>query len=180
MKLTVAFGARSLSALREAETLMNGADDRQARLAAVVNGCVILAVPGAFVLMSVVADWNRPGPSEIASFRPSTSRLVIEALQFLLVFAALAGIAAWRTRVHAVRYVAGQASGWQGVGEAAGCALMVAVLYLAPGIVTRPREAPPYVIFYGGVAMVFGAIVGLVLRAIAIIVLRYSRSAAAR
>jgi hypothetical protein len=159
--------------------MMRGANDRQASLAAVVTGLLVFGVPGAFVLMVQVSAWNEPWPAEIAGFRPSTSRLVIESLQFGLVFAALAAIGAWRTRVHALQYLAGRSVGWRGVGEAAACAFMVAVLYLALGIVTRPREAPPYVIIYGGAATVLGAVVGLVLRAIAMIVLRLSRSAAA-
>lgn len=159
--------------------MMRVADDRQASLAAVVNGLLVFGVPGAFLLMVQVSAWNQPWPAEIAGFRPSTSRLVIESLQFAVVFAALAAIGAWRTRVHALKYLAGRSEGWQGIGEATACAFMVAVLYLAPGIVTRPREAPPYVIFYGGAAMVLGAIVGLILRATAMMVLRLSRSAAA-
>jgi hypothetical protein len=52
-------------------------------------------------------------------------------------------------------------------------------LYLAPGIVTRPQEAPPYVIFYGSAAAILGAIVGVVLLVSAKIVMRFSKSAAA-
>jgi hypothetical protein len=55
----------------------------------------------------------------------------------------------------------------------------VAVLYLGRGIVTRPLEAPPYVIVYGTAAAILGAIVGVVLRMIGTVVLRLSKSAAA-
>ena len=50
---------------------------------------------------------------------------------------------------------------------------MLALLYLAPGIVTRPAEAPPYVIAYGGAALLLGVVVGLFLRTTAILVLKF-------
>ncbi len=56
--------------------------------------------------------------------------------------------------------------------EAGLCGLGTALLYLAPGIVTRPMEAPPYVIVYGGAALILGLLVGLFLRAAAVLVLR--------
>ena len=49
---------------------------------------------------------------------------------------------------------------------------MLALLYLAPGIVRRPAEAPPYVIAYGGAALLLGVVVGLFLRTTAILVLK--------
>ena len=47
------------------------------------------------------------------------------------------------------------------------------VLYLAPGIVRRPAEAPPYVIAYGGAALLLGLVVGLVGDMTAILVLKF-------
>ena len=67
----------------------------------------------------------------------------LEFLRFELTFAALGAVAGWRTLVDARRYAAGQSRGWQGVAEAAVCGFVVAILYLAPGIVTRSHEAPP-------------------------------------
>jgi hypothetical protein len=59
-----------------------------------------------------------------------------------------------------------------GVGEAGACGLVLGVMYLAPGIVTRPAEAPPYVMVYGGASLLLGLLMGLVLRGTAILVLR--------
>ena len=58
----------------------------------------------------------------------------------------------------------------------------VALWVLLPGIVTRPLDAPPYLIAYGGFAVVVGVICGLVLRttgAIAMYVLLRRRSSVA-
>jgi hypothetical protein len=105
--------------------------------------------------------------------------VLLEALQFVLVFAALGAVAAWRTLIYARRFMSGGSGSWAGVGEAALCGFAVALLYLAPGIVTRPREAPPYVILYGAAAAIIGAIVGLVLHTSARLALRISEPAAA-
>jgi hypothetical protein len=63
--------------------------------------------------------------------------------------------------------------------EAGACGFVLALVYFAPGILTRPRDAPPYVIFYGGIALVLGLIVGLLLRTAAILVLRAHKASAA-
>jgi len=62
--------------------------------------------------------------------------------------------------------------GWSGVAEAAACGFVVALLYLAPGILRRPADALPYVAFYGTAAAIVGTIVGTFLRVTARIVLR--------
>jgi phosphate/sulfate permease len=53
--------------------------------------------------------------------------------------------------------------GTQGILEGAACGLVAAVLVLLPGIVTKPMQAPPYVLAYGGLAAVLGLAVGAVL-----------------
>jgi hypothetical protein len=98
----------------------------------------------------------------------------IDALTFgrsasiLLPFAA---IAAWRTWVHAKRWRSRQATVWQPVAEAAATAVVVAVAYLARGVLTRPADAPAYLIAYGGGALILGAIVGLILLTTALLAL---------
>ena len=139
-----------------------------------MNGLLVFGVPAAFMVLALVGASGRSWPDEIAAGRPATDSVVLESIEFGLVLAALALLAAWRTWVHAIRYQSGASGGWQGVGEAAAVGLAVAVLYFAPGIVTRPAEAPPYVILYGSAAAMLGAIVGLVLRMTATIILRLS------
>ena len=143
------------------------------RQAAVMNGLLIFGVPTSLMLVAL-SSTSQTWPAEVTA-----SRVLLESLQFGLTFAALGAVAGWRTWVHARRYVAGQSRGLQGVGEAAACGLVVAILYLLPGIVARPREAPPYVIVYGGAAAILGGIVGVVLYVVARVVLRLSRSTAA-
>jgi hypothetical protein len=154
-------------------------DDPRARRAAVVNGALVFGLPTAAMLVALVGGLQQPWPEQFAAARPGAGRVMAESAQFTLLVGALAVVAAWRTRVHAQRYQARQSRGWQGVGEAALCGFVIALLYLARGIVMRPGEAPPYIIFYGTAAAILGAIVGLVLRAIAVMVLRLSKSAPA-
>ncbi len=50
------------------------------------------------------------------------------------------------------------------------------LLVLLPGIVTRPREAAPYIIVYGGAALVVGLAVGVLLRMTALAILRFTET----
>ena len=149
--------------------------------AAVVNGLLVLLLPLAFlVLGSIVFDSDSdtsvtvraPGSSGIA-------RAVVILVQIGLVLLPFAALAGWRTWVYAKGWREQRVRGWQAVAEAGACGLVVALGYLAPGIVTRPTEAPPYVIVYGGAALILGLMVGLFLRMTAILVLKFHKSAAA-
>ena len=96
--------------------------------------------------------------------------------QIGLVLLPFAAIAAWRTWVHAKRWP--RERGWQGVAEAGLCGFGTALLYLAPGIVTRPTEAPGFVLVYGGAALILGLLVGLFLRTAAVLLLRLHEESA--
>jgi hypothetical protein len=80
-------------------------------------------------------------------------------------------IAGWRTRVYARRYRDRRGNGWQGVIEAGVLGFMAALLVLSHGIATRPRDAWPYIIVYGGGAALLGLAFGLLLWTTAHIVL---------
>ena len=142
--------------------------------AAIVNGLLVLLLPP---LLSVIARYVFEGHSNTSvTVRASDASAMMDALRgfmgvevFLLPFAIFAG---WRTAVHARRWLECRSSGWQGVGESGATAACLALLVLTPGIVRRPTEAPPYVLFYGGAALAAGLIVGLVLRTTALLVLR--------
>ena len=148
--------------------------NRPARVAAVVNGLLAFPVPAGFMILALISASGQAWPAELAVHRPTTAPIVVESVLFGVVFAVLGAVAAWRTWVHALRYQSGASRYWQGVGEAAAVGFLVAALYLLRGIITRPREAPPYVIFYGSAAAMFGAIIGVILRVSATIVLRLS------
>ena len=154
---------------------------RRENVAAVVNALLVMFVPLAVVVAgsninldsfdgSVTADV--PGSPRMWA----TIRTLIPIALLLFPFALVAG---WRTWVHATRWCDQQDRGWQGVAEAGACGLIPALLYLAPGIVMRPDEAPPYVIAYGGGALLLGVVVGVFLRTTAILVLTFRKSAAA-
>lgn len=88
-----------------------------------------------------------------------------------LILLPFAVLAAWRTWVHARRWRAGRTTVWPPLAEAAAVGVVVALAYLARGILTRPAEAPAYVVVYGGAALILGAIVGLILRTTAVLAL---------
>ena len=154
---------------------------RSESVAAVVNGLLVMLLPLAVLVAgsninldnfdaSVTADV--PGAPRMWA----TIRILIPTSLVLFPFALLAG---WRTWVYAKRWCDQQDRGWRAVAEAGACGLIPALLYLAPGIVMRPAEAPPYVIAYGGGALLLGVVVGLFLRTTAILVLKFRKSAAA-
>jgi hypothetical protein len=90
---------------------------------------------------------------------------------YLAILSMFAAPAAVRTFVHARRWLESGRSGVQGILEAGLCGFGGALVVLMPGIVTRPTEAPPYVVAYGGLATVLGLCVGVVLWLTATIVL---------
>jgi hypothetical protein len=131
-------------------------------------------VPLALLLLQIAAvDSTRDIPVAARAGAPPfiqpMSVMVAQAALVLLPFAALA---LWRTWVYAKRWTERQDNGWQAVAEAAGAGLLAAIAYLAPGILSRPTDAPAYVFVYGAAALILGAIVGLILRTTALLVLR--------
>ena len=147
--------------------------DPRVALACKVNGWLVFGIPFSMMtlseLMAIVA-W----PSEIAAYKPAFLEIVVEFVWYTLLFAALAAITTRRTKVHAEKYLAGTSRGWAGVGDAALCGFGMTLVYLAAGILTRTSEALPYILFYGFFGTILGAIVGVVLRAVAIATLKYS------
>jgi len=97
---------------------------------------------------------------------------VVQLSALIVLISPLALVAAWRTWVHAARYRSGHGRAWQGVLEAGAAGFVIALFVLAPGIAMQPTKAPPYVVFYGGAALVLGLAIGLVLRTAAILVLK--------
>jgi len=148
------------------------------RTVAIVNGLIVMSLPLAlWVLTSLFRVDSNTG----VTVRPPGSHIQSMALNLfsmeapLLPFATLAG---WRSSVYARRWRDEQDQGWRGVAEAGACGLSVALVVLAPGIATKPAEALPYIISYGGAALVAGLLVGLLLRMTALLVLKLDKSAA--
>lgn len=136
----------------------------------------MLLVPVALLVAATVVSWN-PDHTVTARVTPLPVYLIFRVLELGMLFTpfvALACIAAWRTWVHARRYLGGHGSGWSGVGEGGALGLFLAVLVLSPGIIAHPAAAPPYIAFYGGGGLILGLAMGLVLRTSALLVLRRS------
>jgi hypothetical protein len=138
------------------------ASETRAFRAALINGVLVFVVPLTLLVFAYVNAFRRSWPPEV----------IVEALTYGLVFAALAAIAAWRTWVHAMRYLARRSRGWQGVAEATACGLIVAVPNLAPAFLALDPAAPRIMISYGGPAAVVGCLVGVLLRATALAVVK--------
>jgi hypothetical protein len=142
-------------------------------VAAFVNALLTLFLPPALSMLAAFVV-----PSTSVTVRPERS-FFASAWLFLSAFASIliplvpfSLLAGWRTRVHARRYREGRGSGWQGVLEGGVLGFVAALVVLSRGIATRPREALPYIIVYGGGAALLGLAFGLVLRTSGHIVLK--------
>ena len=154
---------------------------RSESVAAIVNGLLVMLLPLAVLAAGSTVNPDNFDGSVTADVPGmpgmwTTIRMLTRTSLVLFPFALLAG---WRTWVYARRWCDQQDRGWRAVAEAGACGLIVALVYLAPGIVTRPAEAPAYVIAYGGGALLLGLVVGVFLRTTAVLVLTLRKSAAA-
>jgi hypothetical protein len=142
--------------------------DRPAVLVAFVNAVIVYVLP--LVLVGAIAlfasDYSNGG-TRVVGVDPDRAAVWSRRGHFIagyiLGLAPFATAAAWRTFVHARRWLEMGSRGTQGILEGAACGLVAAVLVLLPGIVTKPMQAPPYVLAYGGLAAVLGLAVGAVL-----------------
>ena len=144
--------------------------------AALINAVLVMLLPLALVLIvSMGVDAGNVVRARVSTPLEYALANLFDTVAYLMVFLPLAIVAGWRTWVHASRYREGRGRGWQGVAEAGGLGVILALGVLARGIVTRPADAPPYVIFYGGVALIVGVAIGLILRVTTLGVLKLSQ-----
>jgi hypothetical protein len=138
--------------------------------AAIVNGLLVLVTPPGLLLGGSVflRDSEAVRPDGASVLLPA----ILTGLQMVPKLVPWAALAAWRTWVHARRWREHRGSGWQGVAEAGACGFAVALKILAHGILSRPAEAAPFVIAYGGPALILGLAAGLMLRGTALLVLK--------
>ena len=150
---------------------------RPEHTAAVVNGLMVLLGPFALLVAGTLlapdhsdtsTTVRAPGVSPLAGL-VDLARIAWAMAPGLV---PLALIAAWRTRVHAKRWLTNQGNGGQGVLEAGACGFLIALAVLMRGIIRTPLLAGPYVLVYGGGAFVLGLVVGLVLWTAAVITLK--------
>ena len=143
-------------------------------VAAAVNAAIVVLLP--VILLAAGSLVLNSDSNTSVTVRPPGAPVIGPVILLLahvacstLPFATLAG---WRTWVYATRWQEQRRGSWLAVAEAGGWGLAVTLVILAPGIVTRPMDAPPYLIGYGGFAVLVGLVLGLVLRTAALIVLR--------
>jgi hypothetical protein len=148
--------------------------DRRPDIAALVNGGLVVLVPQALaVLLPVLLP-----DTHTVTVRPPDAPVIARTLRdlgqmavALLPFAVLAG---WRTRVHAIEWCQDGDTGWRGVLEGGAAGFLIAFLVLLQPTLLRPMDAPPYIIAYGGAAMILGLLIAFFLRITALLVLRLS------
>lgn len=151
--------------------------ERPATVAALVNGLVVYLLPLAFVgAVGLFASDYSNGGTRVVGIDPNRAYVWSQRLGFvggyLTGLAPFALAAGWRTFVHAKRWLEHGRGGAMGIVEGALCGFAGAVLVLMPGILTKPTQAPPYVLAYGGMAAALGLTVGAILWVTATITLR--------
>jgi hypothetical protein len=155
--------------------------DRPATIAAVANAAVVYLLPVAFAgVISLLP--NRSAGTTVTAPDPdylihlaNRLKLIVAYVSFMAPFAM---VAAWRTFVHATRWLERGHVEWSGIVEAGATGLAGTLLVLLPGIVTHPRQAPGYVIAYGIPMIAIGLAIGVILHATALAVLKAQRAIA--
>jgi hypothetical protein len=151
--------------------------ERPATVAALVNGLVVYLLPLAFAgAVALFASDYSNGGTRVVGVDPNRAYVWSRRLGFVGAYltglAPFAFAAGWRTFVHAKRWLEHGRWGAMGIVEGALCGFAGAVLVLMPGILTKPTQAPPYVLAYGGMAAALGLTVGAILWVTATITLR--------
>jgi hypothetical protein len=144
-------------------------------VAALVNGLVVYLLPLAFA--GAVALFVSDGDHHVVGVDPDRAYVWTKRLWFggayLTRLTPFVFVAGWRTFVHAKRWLEHRRWGAMGIMEGALCGFAGAVFVLLPGILAQPTQAPPYVLFYGGLAAALGLAVGAILWVTASITLHW-------
>ena len=154
---------------------MNRAHWKPEVVAAAVNGAIVMLIPFALFVVAWASDNGSSVSARVSPWYIFALRQVIVAGMILTPFAGFALVAGWRTWVHARTYRERGTGSWQGVLEAGGLGLILALLILLPASVRSPLQAPPYLIAYGGGALTLGLALGLLLRTTALLTLKLQR-----
>ncbi len=150
---------------------------RPEAIAALVNGLIVWLLPTGISALFMIGGELGIGASDTnttvhADGWTPLDPIMATALQFGVVTLPFAVVAAWRTWIHAKRRRELGTSGWRGVGEAGACGLATVLVVLSPGILSHPILVAPYFLAYGAYAVLGGLLIGLLLRASALIVLK--------
>ena len=135
-------------------------------IVALANGLVVYLLPLAFAAaVSIFAPLSNG--TTVVGVDPDRARVWANRIQliaaYLMGLAPFAMVAAWRTFVHARRWLEQRSYGLQGVLEGGLCGVAGALLVLLPASILKPTQAPPYLLAYGGMSAMLGLCVGLVL-----------------
>jgi hypothetical protein len=116
-------------------------------VAALANFFVVQLLPSGIVGVLAIGSSLGIGAkaNEVTVHPPGWTPVIpiaVTAFQLGLVMLPFALLAAWRTWVHAKRWLEFGTSGWEGVGEAAACGLATLLVMLLPGIPRAPDSSP--------------------------------------
>lgn len=150
---------------------------RPEAIAALVNGLLVWLLPAGISALFAVGAGLGIGASDTnttvyADGWTLWDPVMATALKSGVVMLPFAVVAAWRTWIHAKRRVELGTSGWRGVGEAGACGLATLLILVTPRILSQPPLVTPFVLVYALLAAFCGLLLGLMLRASALIVLK--------
>lgn len=162
------------------EDEVESVDDRPAQNVGLINGLLVVLVPLVVLLVGSSLAQNSNTSVTVRAYDAPATRLLMMVIPVVVLLSPFGCFAGWRSTVYARRWRDHQDRGWRAVAEAGACGFSLALISILPGIVMRPVDAPPYVIAYGGGALVLGLLVGLFLRMTAIVVLRFYKPVTAK
>jgi hypothetical protein len=154
-------------------------------VAALTNGFVVIATAYLLIFVTGGAPTNDMVHARaITPFEQAVGSAARASLPALFV-APLAAVVVWRTRTHAMRYMPGESRGWSGVLEGGVVGALIPAALLLPAVLVRVSSFVPsdfgmsevVVTLLRSIAAGFGigAACALVLRQVAIVVLRIVR-----
>jgi lysylphosphatidylglycerol synthetase-like protein (DUF2156 family) len=163
------------------------------KVAALVNGLIVLTLPSLISGAAATARTVGFGVRDTAwsvTVHPAAWTPLLPMVTALRDFGAVmlpfAAVAAWRTWVHARRRRAGRPTDWQGVREAVACGVVTLLILLllrsvrlVTALMTQPTQTLAYLVFSLLVAAVVGLVLGMLLDAAAILVLKMMTSGGA-
>jgi hypothetical protein len=149
--------------------------DRPATLTAIVNAVLVYILPVATVMILMVLKPNQSIGATVVGVDPDRVAANTRKLQmiagYLGFMSPFAMAAAWRTFVHATRWLEFHDRTWWGVLEGGVLGFAGMLLLFAPGILIRPQDALP-AIAYAILVGVMGLIAGFILRLTALATLK--------
>jgi hypothetical protein len=138
--------------------------DRPATITALVNAAVVYLLPLAFAWVVSLLPDNRIGTTVTARGPDYLWHRAQHVAAYVAALSPFAMAAAWRTFVHARRWLQFRDRTWLGVLEGGACGLAGTLIVMLPGILRNPLLAWLFVLLYGLYTVPIGLAIGFILR----------------